>query len=210
MSGYKEYKMDISDLEVYLTDKNKVGSLMNRMDFLDFITDDDYTLIQINDKYQFRADMIAQDFLGNKNLYFFIIWLNQLDSFVDTVYNEVIGIGDGCSRHFHFELLEYPVFVESSTLFYEVGGQTYYSIDSSADDEVGNFNDSRIIESEIDYKHGLIDVFFDAAWIPDSGKDIWIKYKRVANNLKAGQIIKIPTYQVLYNYFNMVKTERGL
>ena len=65
---------DINDIEFYLTDKNKYVSLMNRVDFLDYVTENDYTLFQINDKYQYRADMIAEDLLGNKNLYFFIIW----------------------------------------------------------------------------------------------------------------------------------------
>ena len=201
---------DINDIELYLTDLNGYKSLMNRIDFLDFVTEDDYTLWQITDKYQHRADMIAEDFLTNKNLYFFIIWLNELDSLVDTVYSHVLGQGDGCSRHFHFELLEYPIEIESSTLFYQVGNQTYYSYDTNIDDRYGTFNDERIDESEIDYNYGLMDLYFNESWTPDLDSDIWIKYKIVSNNLKAGQIIKIPTFQVLYNYFNKVKAERGL
>jgi hypothetical protein len=201
---------DINDLELYLTDENGVKSLMNRIDFLDFVTEDDYTLFQINDKYQYRADMISQDLLGNKNLYFFIIWLNELDSLVDTVYDHILGQGDGCSRNFHFELLEYPVEIESSTLFYQVGNQTYYSFDINVDDLYGSYTDDKIDDGEIDYSHGLIDLFFNESWIPDLDSNIWIKFKTVSNNLKAGQIIKIPTYQVLYNYFNTVKAERGL
>ena len=183
--------MDISDIEVYLTDKNNYKSLMNRIDFVNFVTEDDYNLFQLTDKYQFRVDMIADDLLGNKNLYFFIIWLNGSDSLVDTVYNHVLGQGDGCSRHFHFELLDYPLEVESSTLFYQCENQTHYSYDTNIDYNYGNYNDDRIVESQVDYTYGLIDIFFAESCIPDLDSDIWIKYTEKAIDRQAGGTINL-------------------
>ena len=205
--------MLISDIETYFTDKNNIISLMNRIDFLDFLTEDDYSDFVISDKYEYRIDLIANDFLKDKNLYFFISWLNNLDSFVDTVYNETLAVSDGTLRTFHFELLEPPIYPESSMLFYTIQNQLYYSLDYYSDNEnyIGEFvNEIDIDSSEFSYVYGNLDIVFKIGRVPDINTNIFIRYKKSIPNLRAGQVIKIPTFDSIYRYFINVKKERGL
>jgi hypothetical protein len=205
--------MLISDLETYLTDKNGVISFMNRVDFINFLVEDDYFDLVISDKYEYRIDLLSIDYLGNKNLYFFISWLNNLDSFLDTVYDEILGVSDSALDTYHFELLEKPVFPQSSMLFYTIDNQLYYSLDYYSDVEnfIGEFSNETDIESSVYYyNYGIIDIVFKNGRVPDDDTNIFIQYKKSVLNLRSGQVIKVPKFDAIYRYFVTVKNERGL
>ena len=167
--------MDLKDLEVFLTDKNNYVSMMNRVDFLSFVTEDDYFLYQLTDKHEYRVDLISEEFLGNKNLYFFFIWLNSAETFVDTIYDEVIGIGNGVTRNYHFEMLNKPIYPESSSIFYVIGNQTYYMIDTKVNDESGTFSGADG-SGTIDYINSQIDMVFNADKILDLDSEVKLNF----------------------------------
>ena len=65
-------------LQDYLIDKNGAVSMMNFIDIKDNITTDDYYPVILSDNYKYRLDLLAQDYLGNKALYFLIMILNDI------------------------------------------------------------------------------------------------------------------------------------
>lgn len=88
--------------DLYLTDRNGGQSLMN-LDILDYLTEDDYIEIVISDIHRYRPEKIAQTYLGNKNYYFFIFWINEILSLDDLESGSVIKIPtlDFINRYFN-------------------------------------------------------------------------------------------------------------
>jgi hypothetical protein len=199
-------KIKFDNINTYLTDKNGYISLLNKLDFLENLTVNDYTTVTLTDSYSNRLDLLARDFLGNKNLYFFIMWLNDLDDFKDTIEDELIGAGDGSLLNFNcLELDNYPLDENNFCILkYTISG-----VDFEVTDNSGIFEDSININSaEIDYTHGLLNLSFKSGKAPSG--NITLTYRKNTNNLQSGKEIKIPTYDYVLNYFNTVKKERGL
>ena len=71
------------DLKDYLTDKNGNVSMMNFIDIFGDLTTDDYYEVLLTDNYKYRLDLLAQDYLGNASLYFFIMIINNITSIND-------------------------------------------------------------------------------------------------------------------------------
>ncbi|MGA2434102.1 MAG: hypothetical protein ABSG25_02330 [Bryobacteraceae bacterium] len=69
-------------VSTYLTDRNGHYSLMN-LNIKQYLTTNDYTEVIVSDKYEYRFDLIAQDYMGvNSNeYYFFLFWVNQMYDF---------------------------------------------------------------------------------------------------------------------------------
>ena len=84
--------MDANEVRTYLTGRNGSLSLMNRINLNDYLTESDYINFEITDQYQYRLDKISEDFIGHRDYYFFIIWLNDIESLDDIVSGEIIKV----------------------------------------------------------------------------------------------------------------------
>jgi hypothetical protein len=198
-------QLKIEIVNTYLTDKNLEVSLLNKLDFIDSITEDDYSKFIITEYYANRLDLISADMIGDKNLYIFIMWLNNIEDFEDHILNEVIGTGDGSSKNYNSIELDYsPIKESTAEITFTISGIEY----TVTDDGSGNFIDNNIEAGTIDYINALLNLKFN--YNIDNLKDITISYERDSQNLKAGQELLIPTYNFIYNYYMGLKKERGL
>lgn len=198
-------KLTIETVNTYLTDKNQAVSLLNKLDFMDTITEDDYNKFIITDYYEDRLDLIAKDLIGNQDFYIFIMWLNNLDDFKDNIANEVIGTGNGSIKSFDsIELDFFPVKESTIEIKFIISGIEY----TVTDDGNGNFTDSKISLGTIDYSHGLLYLEFISAI--DNLTNVTVSYEKNTQNLKAGQELLIPTYNFIHQYYSDTKKERGL
>jgi hypothetical protein len=84
--------MDIKKIETYITSRNGTMSLLNLPNLNDYLTTDDYFFFQITDEYKYRLDKIAEDQIGDKSYYFFIMWLNDITSLDDLDSETIIKI----------------------------------------------------------------------------------------------------------------------
>lgn len=74
--------MATTKIEDYIKGRSGVLSLLN-LTIKQEITENDYYEVTIMDDYKYRLDLLAERYLGDKNLYFFIIWINEIYSLDD-------------------------------------------------------------------------------------------------------------------------------
>ena len=78
--------------KTYYMDRFGNFSLMN-LNVKTYLTENDYTEFEITDEYKYRLDKIANEIILNDiDLYFFIIWINNIYSFDDLEVGEIIKI----------------------------------------------------------------------------------------------------------------------
>ena len=81
------------DIETYIQSRHGTNSLLNNCDIrLNMVQDVDYIEIRITDKYKYRADKLANHYIGDKRYYFFIFWINNIYDFNDLNSGNVIKI----------------------------------------------------------------------------------------------------------------------
>lgn len=61
----------------YFVDFDGNISAMN-LDVETIFIEGDYFYYEIEDKFSYRPDLMAREYIGNENLYFLILWLNDI------------------------------------------------------------------------------------------------------------------------------------
>jgi hypothetical protein len=81
------------DIKNFLTDRSGNYSLMN-LRIKEYLTENDYYEITITDKYQYRFDLIARDYMGMNSwdYWYFIFWINDIYDLDELTSGTVIKI----------------------------------------------------------------------------------------------------------------------
>ena len=82
-------KYDIID---YMTGVNTETSMMNFIDIKSDLTTDDYYEVILSDNYKYRLDLLADVLLGNKQLYFLIMLINEINTLNDLEAGDTLKI----------------------------------------------------------------------------------------------------------------------
>lgn len=83
--------MSIKLVNTYLTSRNGNISLLN-LNIRQYLTEDDYTEVTINDFYKFRLDIQSSDYIGDPEYYFFIMFINNITSLDDISPGKILKI----------------------------------------------------------------------------------------------------------------------
>lgn len=69
-------------IETFMKGKNEILSLLN-VNIKNYLTDSDYFYLLITDIYKFKLHKIAEDYIGDEEYYFYIIWINDIKTLAD-------------------------------------------------------------------------------------------------------------------------------
>lgn len=73
----------MNKVSTYLRGRNGELSLLNIVDIMSYLTEDDYETLLVTDENKYRLDLITEKSIGNYKYYFFVCWLNNIESLDD-------------------------------------------------------------------------------------------------------------------------------